>query len=91
MIVAGDDYVNIKGSCNVTIDSNCTTYVKGNWDVKVDGKFNLTAAGESAIQLNGGGSKVIADGIGLTTHTHTDPAGVAGAETSTPNDGEAEI
>ena len=51
----------------------------------------MTAAGESAIQLNGGGSKVIADGIGLTTHTHTDPAGVAGAETSTPNDGEAEI
>ena len=85
-IVAGDDYINIKGSCNVTIDSNCETYVKGNWDVKVDGKFNLTAAGESAIQLNGGGSKVVADGIGLTTHTHTDPAGVSGAETSTPND-----
>ena len=86
MIVAGDDYINIKGSCNVTIDSNCTTYVKGNWDVKVDGKFNLTAAGESAIRLNGGGSKVIADGIGLTTHTHTDPAGVSGSETSIGND-----
>ena len=86
MIVAGDDYINIKGSCRVTIDSNCETYVKGNWDIKVDGKFNLTAAGESAIQLNGGGSRVIADGIGLTTHTHTDPAGVSGAETSTPND-----
>lgn len=92
--VVGDNYsvlfknnnVYIKGSCNVTIDNNCTTYVKGDWDVKVDGSFNLAASGQSTINLSGGGSNVIADGIGLTTHTHTDPPGLVGAETSTPND-----
>ena len=85
-IIAGSNYVNIKGSSNITIDSNCTTYVKGNWDVKVDGKFNLTAAGQSAIDLQGSGSTIVSDTIGLTTHTHTDPAGVSGSETSTGND-----
>lgn len=85
-IIAGSDYVNIKGSSNITIDSNCTTYVKGNWDVQVDGKFTLNAKGESKIDLQGSGSTIISDTIGLTTHTHTDPAGVAGAETSAGND-----
>ena len=85
-IIAGSDYVNIKGSSNITIDSNCTTYVKGNWDVQVDGKFTLNAKGESKIDLQGSGSTIISDTIGLTTHTHTDPAGVSGAESSTGND-----
>jgi hypothetical protein len=37
MIVAKGNDVNIKGSCNLTIDQNCTTYIKGNWDIQVDG------------------------------------------------------
>ena len=39
-IVYGEDYVNIKGSCHLTIDTNCTTYIKGNWDIQVDGNVN---------------------------------------------------
>jgi hypothetical protein len=27
----------------------------------------------------------VVDGVSLTTHTHTDPIGIAGRQTSTPN------
>jgi hypothetical protein len=37
VIVVKDNDVNIQGSCNLTIDNNCTTYIKGNWDIQVDG------------------------------------------------------
>jgi len=36
-VVAGTDYVNVKGNVNLTIDGNCNTYVKGDWNIKVDG------------------------------------------------------
>jgi len=36
-IVAGNNFVNIKGDVNLTIDSNCKTYIKGDWDIQVDG------------------------------------------------------
>ena len=36
-IVAGNEFVNIKGDVNLTIDSNCKTYIKGDWNIQVDG------------------------------------------------------
>ena len=36
-IIAGAEYVNVKGDVNLTIDSNCNTYIKGNWNIQVDG------------------------------------------------------
>tara|TARA_Y100000748_G_scaffold303553_1_gene309025 strand:- start:1295 stop:2479 length:1185 start_codon:yes stop_codon:yes gene_type:complete len=36
-IIAGSDYVNVKGDVFLTIDSNCKTYIKGDWDIQVDG------------------------------------------------------
>ena len=36
-VVAGSDFVNIKGTANLTIDSNGNTYIKGNWNIQVDG------------------------------------------------------
>ena len=36
-VIAGSDFVNIKGTANLTIDSNCNTYIKGNWNIQVDG------------------------------------------------------
>lgn len=36
-IVAGTNYVNVKGDVNLTIDANCNTYIKGNWNIQVDG------------------------------------------------------
>ena len=35
-VVAGSDFVNINGTANLTIDSNCNTYIKGNWNKQVD-------------------------------------------------------
>lgn len=36
-IVAGDNYVNVRGTCNLTVDSNCKTLIKGDWDIQVSG------------------------------------------------------
>ena len=36
-VIAGSDFVNVKGTANLTIDSNCNTYIKGNWNIQVDG------------------------------------------------------
>ena len=37
MIVAGSNFVNIKGDVNLTIDSNCNTHIKKDWNIQVDG------------------------------------------------------
>lgn len=52
-IVSGDNFVNIKGNCHVTIDSNCTTYIKGNWDIQVDGNVNTHIKGNVTETVNG--------------------------------------
>jgi len=97
-IIAGTDYVNIKGDCNLTVDSNCNTHVKGNWNIQVDGNkienikgtSTETVDGVATKTFKGTGSEVTAKNssgtdIKLTKHTHTDPSGLAGNETSTPN------
>ena len=92
-ITLGDDYAYIKGTCNLTIDSNCNTHIKGNWNIQVDGNKIENVKGTSTETVTGvmtktgsaTGSEVTAGKIKLTKHTHTDPAGLAGAETSTPN------
>lgn len=97
-IIAGTNYVNVKGDVNLTVDSNCNTYVKGNWNIQVDGNkienikgtSTETVDGVATKTFKGTGSEVTAKNssgtdIKLTGHTHTDPAGVAGSETSTPN------
>ena len=45
-IVAGTEYVNVKGDVNLTVDSNCRTYIKGNWDIQVDGNIREEIKGE---------------------------------------------
>ena len=97
-IIAGANYVNVKGDVNLTVDSNCNTYVKGDWNIQVDGNkienikgtSTETVDGVATKTFKGTGSEVTAKNssgtdIKLTGHTHTDPAGVAGSETSTPN------
>lgn len=97
-VIAGSNFVNIKGDVNLTIDSNCNTYVKGNWNIQVDGNkienikgtSTETVDGKATKTFKGSGSEVTAKNssgtdIKLTGHTHTDPAGIAGSETSTPN------
>ncbi len=97
-IIAGTDYVNVKGDVNLTIDSNCNTYVKGNWNIQVDGNkienikgtSTETVDGVATKTFKGTGSEVTAKNssgsdIKLTEHTHTDTAGLAAGTTSTPN------
>lgn len=52
-IVAGGENVNIKGQCNLTIDSDCNTYIKGNWNVQVDGNVNEVIKGTLTQNVTG--------------------------------------
>ena len=52
-IIAGSDFVNVKGSVNLTIDSNCNTYIKGNYNLKVDGDINTTVGGNIVENISG--------------------------------------
>jgi len=52
-IIYGDDYVNVKGSVNLTIDTNCTTYIKGNWDIQVDGNVHEVIKGTLTQEVTG--------------------------------------
>jgi hypothetical protein len=45
-ILAGDDFVKVEGSANLTIDSNCNTHIKGNWNIQVDGDKTEKVSGE---------------------------------------------
>lgn len=44
-VIAGGNFVNVKGDVNLTIDSNCNTYIKGNWNIQVDGTKTEVVAG----------------------------------------------
>jgi hypothetical protein len=54
-ITAGDDYVYVKGVCNITVDGNAnlkvggnlTTNVQGNYNLRVGGDFNLDVYGQT--------------------------------------------
>ena len=44
-VIAGSDFVNVKGTANLTIDSNCNTYIKGNWNIQLDEKKTEVVTG----------------------------------------------
>ena len=74
--------INYETTVDETIGTNLTT--------SIGGTLTTTSTGVGTVTLNGTGSQVTAKNgsgvaIGLTTHTHTDPSGIAGSETSTPN------
>ncbi len=92
-IVAGKEFVNVKGDVNLTIDSNCNTYVKGNWNIQVDGNvvenikgtYDQNVTGNATmdaatINLNSGtkGAARLDD----TVDTGDDPAGISGSDGS---------
>lgn len=92
-IIAGTDYVNVKGDVNLTIDANCNTYVKGDWNIQVDGNvienikgtYDQNVTGDSTIDaktinLNSGtkGAARLDDQV----DTGDDPAGISGSDGS---------
>jgi len=93
-----DKYVYVKGTCHLTIDGDVSTRIKGDWNVEVDGNKIETIKGNYTQNVtkkglatwSGSKSNIICNNgsqnIGLITHTHTDPPGVAGKESSTAND-----
>lgn len=68
-----------------TIGGNVTENVTGNVTENTTGTYAKTVTGAGTITMENSGSEVKAKTITLTGHTHTDPAGVAGNQTSTPN------
>ena len=79
--------LNIKSGEAMTIKSETTLTetVTTNAVRTVGGTMSDTITGVGTITFAASGSEVNASGILLTQHTHTDPAGLAGSETSTPN------
>ena len=66
-------------------ESNITVTVGGNAVRNVSGTLTDTITGKGLITMENNESEVKARTITLTQHTHTDPSGIAGSETSTPN------
>lgn len=97
-IVLKDKNVYVKGACNLTIDGSVSTRIKGDWNIEVDGdkietitgNYTQTVAKKGLATWSGSESNIVCNNgsqnIGLITHTHTDPSGIAGNESSTPND-----
>ena len=79
--------LNIKSATAMTInpESNITVTVGGNAVRNVSGTLTDTITGKGLITMENNESEVKARTITLTQHTHTDPSGIAGSETSTPN------
>lgn len=52
-MIAGDDYVNIKGSVRLTIDTNVIAYVKGNYTIEIDGDKKEIVHGNIIQEVDG--------------------------------------
>jgi hypothetical protein len=78
-VIAGSNYVNIKGTANLTIDSNCNTYIKGDWNIQVDGNVNEVIGGTLTQSVTGAvletyNSSLNTNISGITGIKHTDTA-----------------
>ena len=87
MSIKSGSNVDIRSASNTTInpESNMTVTVGGNAVRNVSGTLTDTITGKGLITMENIESEVKARTITLTQHTHTDPSGIAGSETSTPN------
>lgn len=52
-IVAGDDFVNVKGNVKLTIDGDAETYIKKNWNITVDKDVNWIIKGNMTELVEG--------------------------------------
>ena len=65
-VIAGSEFVNIKGSCNLTIDTNCNTYIKGNWNIQVDGDVTEVIKGNHSETISGTQSSNVTGNVSET-------------------------
>ena len=40
-LIAGSNYINVKGEVNLTVEGTCNTLVREDWNIKVEGDLNL--------------------------------------------------
>ena len=40
-LIAGSNYINVKGEVNLTVEGTCNTLVREDWNIKVEGNLNL--------------------------------------------------
>ena len=82
-IIAGTNFVNIKGDVNLTIDSNCKTYIKGDWDIQVDGNKSELIRGNHSETIQGDQSstviKNVTEAYGTDTNKHSHRTTVTGS------------
>ena len=62
-IVAKDNFVHIKGVCNLTIDQDCNTYIKKNWNIDVDGNVNMNVKGNVTETIKGNQRTLVSGNI----------------------------
>jgi hypothetical protein len=71
-----DGKIVVKAEEGVFIDAGPKSNIKAvDANIEITGTIDMTAAQ----------GDIVVDGVSLTTHTHTDPIGIAGRQTSTPN------
>ena len=78
----GDKVTHIVNNRYTVIATNDALQVKGNVTMTVEGDIQLTAATGT---INIASGDVVANGISLVNHTHTDTPGLAAGTTSKPN------
>lgn len=40
-LIAGSNYINVKGEVNLTVEGTCNTLIREDWNIKVEGDLNL--------------------------------------------------
>ena len=82
-IIAGTNFVNIKGDVNLTIDANCKTYIKGDWDIQVDGNKSELIRGNHSETIQGDQSSTVIQNVteayGTDTSKHSHRTTVTGS------------
>lgn len=72
----------VDGTLTQTASGIITLETSSNMVFDIDGTHTVTAATGDITYTDG---DIVVNGISHVSHTHTDPAGVSGSETSTPN------
>ena len=80
-VIAGTNFINIKGDVNLTIDANCKTYIKGDWNIQVDGDLTEVVKGTMTQTVTGAVTETYSD---IKNET------VTGAVTETYNNAKTE-
>jgi len=71
-LIAGSNYVNVKGEVNLTVEGTCNTLIREDWNIKVEGDLNLEVVKDFNTTVQGNTtqlyeSKLITTAIGAVS------------------------